>query len=151
MRVGSAGFSIVTIPDIIISSFSVVLIPSLTPISFLQFEISHQPTQSLNLLVPFLVLVMSHGARYCSECLIRPFSKVRLFLRPFALPVLTSFLSSLLPGVPPRRPRGSTLDMASKMSFRRFSLHLGPYQITASQEIPTDNANCVPMQLDPWA
>ena len=38
-----AGFFIIAIIDIIIPSFSVVLILSLAPISSLQFEITHQP------------------------------------------------------------------------------------------------------------
>ena len=97
------------------------------------------------------MLVIPRGTRYHSECLIRPFSKARLFLHPFALPVLTSFLSSLPPCGPLRGPRGSALGMASKMSFRHFSLHSGPYQTTALQEIPTDSANCAPPQLISWA
>ena len=87
-------------------------------------------------MVPFLVLVMPYGARYYSECLIRPFSEARLFLRPLALPFFMSFLSSLPPCGPLRGPSGSALGMASKISFRHFSLHLGPYQTTTLQEIP---------------
>ena len=93
------------------------------------------------------MLIMPRGARYCSECLIRPFSKAKLFFRQFALSVFTSFLSSLLPSGPPRGPYGSALSMASGMSFRHCSLQLGPYQTTALQEIPTDGANYAPPQL----
>ena len=39
-----AGFFITTIPDIIISSFLIVLILSPMPISSLQLKISHQPS-----------------------------------------------------------------------------------------------------------
>ena len=135
----------------LLPSFLVVLISSLAPISLLQFEISYQPTQPLNLLVPFFMLVMPRGTRYCSECLIRPFSKARLFLRPFVLLVLTSFLSLLPPSGSPRGPRGSALGMASRICFRHFSFYSGPYQNIALQEIPTNGANYAPPQLDSWA
>ena len=74
---------------------------------------------------------MPRGTQYCSECLIRPFSKARLFLRQFG-----SQSSHLF-----------CLGMASGMSFRHYSLQSSPYQTTASQEIPTDSANCAPPQL----
>ena len=83
---------------------------------------------------------MPWGARYCLKCLIRPFSKARLFLCQFALPILTS-LSSLPPSGPSRGPHGSALSTAFGMSFRHCSLHSGLYQTTALQEIPTDGAN----------
>ena len=94
---------------------------------------------------------MPRGARYYSKCLIRLFSEARFFLRLLALLVFTTFLSSLPPYGPLRGPSGSTLGMASRISFRHFSLHLGPYQTTTLQEIPTDGANCTPPQLDSWA
>ena len=75
----------------------------------------------------------------------------QIVLLPTRAPVFTSFLSSLLPCGPPRGPSGSALGMASRISFRHFSLHLGPYQTTALQEIPIDDANCAPLQLDSWA
>ena len=94
---------------------------------------------------------MPRGARYRSECLIRPISEARLFLCSLTLPVFTSFLSSLPPYGPLKGPGRSALGMASRISFRHFSLHLGPYQTTALQEITTDNANCAPPLLDFWA
>ena len=94
---------------------------------------------------------MPCSARYCSKCLIRPFSKATLFLRQFVLLVFTSFLSSLPPSRPPRGPRGSALSVASRMSFRHCSFRSGPYQTTALQEIPTDGVNYATPQFDPWA
>ena len=136
------------IPHIIISSFLIVLILSLASISFLQFKISHQSMQPLNLLVPFLVLIMPRSARYHSESLILPFSKAKLFLHSLTLPVFTSFLSSLSPCGSLRGPDGSALGMASRISFKHSSLRLGPYQTTALQEIPTDGTSCAPPLLD---
>ena len=93
---------------------------------------------------------MPRGTRYRLECLIRPFFEARLFFLSLAFPVFTFFLSSLSPCGSPRGPGGSALSLAFRISFRHSSLHLGPYQTTALQEIPIDGANCAPPLLDSW-
>ena len=75
---------------------------------------------------------MLYGARYCSECLIRPFSKARLFLRQFALPIFMSFLSSLPQVDPQEDPADPLLAWPSKF----------PSDIVPSSQVPTKPRLC---------
>ena len=106
-----------TLPSLLLS---VILVPSLAPISCLKFQISHYSTQLLHLLVFLLELSMPCGTWYRLASLLWPFFEARLFLFLLALPVFASFLPSFSPCGPSRRPNGSVLGVVSWMPFRHF-------------------------------
>ena len=103
-----------------IPPFSFFSIPSLAPIFRLQLQIPHQSTQLLHLFISLLELPVPRGTWYRSVYLIWPFSEAKLFLFLLMLPILTSFMSSLLPCGSPRRPHRLAFSVASQMSFRHF-------------------------------
>ena len=115
--------------------FSLLLmVPSPTPISCLQLQVPHQPTEmfkflilSLKLFIPLVETIMPRSTghfpiRLKPVCLKRLFSKTRL---PFLLilPIFVTLLPSFLPGGSLRRPPRAIFSITPWLTSRHFLMH----------------------------
>ena len=108
--------------------FSVLVVPSLTPTSWLQLQIPYQPTKIfkflvplLKLFIPFVEAIAPRGAGHCPVRLKRPFAKVGL---PFLiLHIFASLLTSFSPGGSPKRPPKATFSITPWLTSGHFPVH----------------------------